>query len=273
MNATQEALLDRALIKAYQSRGITPEPETQDKEPPTMEDLYKILLGMEDKEARILADKLEKYIKGSLAGIFDQQSSIDITNTFTVFSIRDMEDALRPMAMYIILDFIWNRIRKDLRKRVLIVDEAWYLMRSEESANFLYSIAKRARKYYLGLTTVTQDVEDFLSTEHGKTIVTNSSIQILLKQHPAAIDRVGEVFYLSEGEKQLLLSSGIGEGLFFAGNNHVAIQVVASEDEHELITSNPEELLRKEQQQKETPEDKTEQVESLLTRPEDEPAL
>lgn len=245
LNASQEALLDRALIKTYASKGITPDPASQNREPPLLEDLYKVLLGMEEEEAKFLADGIEKYIKGSMMGVFDQPSTVDITSTFTVFSVRDLEEALRPAAMFIILDFIWNRIRRELKKRILIVDEAWYLMRRESSATFLFSIAKRARKYFLGLTTVTQDVDDFLGSEYGKPIVTNSSIQILLKQHPAAIDRVGEVFYLSEGEKQLLLSAEIGEGIFFAGENHVAMQVMASDEEQELITSNPEDILKR----------------------------
>lgn len=247
----EEALLDRALVLAYKSKGITQDPDTQKKEPPLMEDLYKVLLGFEEEEARGLAERLERYVKGSLAGIFDQRSNIDIKNTFTVFNIRELEDKLRPIAMFIILDFIWNKIKKDLKKRILIVDEAWYLMQYPDSARFLYSIAKRARKYYLGLTTLTQDVEDFLASDYGKAIVTNSSISMLLRQHPAAIDQVADVFYLSDGEKRLLLSANVGEGLFFAGPNHVALQVVASPEEHRLVTSKPSELLamKKEREQ------------------------
>lgn len=243
LTPTEDAILDRALVATYKSKGITPDPATQKNEPPLMEDLYKALLGMEETQAKGLADRLEKFVKGSLIGIFNQQSNIDIKNTFTVFSIKDLEDELRPIAMYLILDYIWTRIKNDIRKRILIVDEAWYLMQYPDSATFMYSIAKRARKYFLGLTTITQDVQDFLATDYGKAIVTNSSIQILLKQSPAAIDQVSEVFYLSEGEKHLLLSADVGEGIFFAGPNHVAIRVVASEDEHYLVTTNPEELL------------------------------
>lgn len=252
MGATMEAVLDRALVATYKLKGITPEPETQTKEPPIMEDLYKVLLGMEENEARELSDRLEKYIKGSMAGIFDQRSNVDIKNTFTVFSTKELEDVMRPVAMFIILDFIWTRIKSKIKRRILVVDEAWYLMQYPDSATFLYSIAKRARKYYLGLTTITQDVEDFLASDYGKAIVTNSSIQVLLKQHPAAIDKVAEVFYLSEGEKRLLLASNIGEGLFFAGTNHVAVQVIASPEEHKLVTTSPKELLeRKEREAKE----------------------
>lgn len=243
LNPTEDALLDRALVATYKAKGITPDPATQKNEPPLMEDLYKALLGMEEPAAKSLADRLERFVKGSLIGIFNQQSNIDIKNTFTVFSIKDLEAELRPIAMYLILDFIWTRIKNDIRKRLLIVDEAWYLMQYPDSATFMYSVAKRARKYFLGLTTITQDVEDFLKTDYGRAIVTNSSIQILLKQSPAAIDQVAEVFYLSEGEKHLLLAADVGEGIFFAGANHVAIRVIAAEDEHALVTSKPEELL------------------------------
>lgn len=249
LDSTEDALLDRALVATYKQKGITPDPQTQTKEPPLMEDLYKALLGMEDPNAQKLASRLEKFVKGSLAGIFNQQSNLDIKNPFTVFCIKDLESELRPIAMFIILDFIWTKVKRQLKKRVLIVDEAWYLMRQGDSANFLYSVAKRARKYYLGLTTITQDVEDFLNTDHGKAIITNSSIQILLKQSPAAIDKVAEVFYLSGGEKHFLLSSDVGEGLFFAGPSHVALRIVASPEEYELVTSKPQEIVRKQAQE------------------------
>jgi conjugal transfer ATP-binding protein TraC len=248
LSPAEDALLDRALILTYKQKGITPDPQTQTKEPPLMEDLYKTLLGMEEPEAKSLADKLEKFIKGSLAGIFDHQSNINIKNPFTVFGIRDLEEELRPIAMFIILDYVWTKIKKDLKKRILVIDEAWYLMKYPDSATFVYSIAKRARKYYLGLTTITQDIEDFLSNDYGKAIVTNSSIQILLKQSPAAIDKIAQVFYLSQGEKHLLLSAEVGEGLFFAGPAHVALRVVASPDEHRLITSKPEDLIKMRQE-------------------------
>ncbi len=244
LTPTEDAVLDRALVATYKAKGITPDPATQKKEPPLMEDLYKALIGMEEQAARTLADRLEKFVKGSLLGIFNQQTNMDIKNTFTVFSVKNLEEELRPIAMHLILDFIWTRIKNDIRKRLLIVDEAWYMMQHPDSASFMYSIAKRARKYYLGLTTITQDVEDVLASDYGKAIVTNSSVQILLKQSPAAIDMMGEVFYLSEGEKHLLLASDVGEGIFFAGANHVAVRVIASADEHELITTNPEEVLQ-----------------------------
>jgi len=245
MDAEEEAILDNALVQTYKMKGITPDPESyKDKEMPLIEDLYKILIGMEEQKASSLAARLEKFIKGSFAGLFNSQTSIDINNKFVVFALRDLEEELRPVAMHIILDFIWNKIRKQLKKRVLVVDEAWYLMRYPDSARFLYTLVKRARKYYLGVTTITQDVDDFLTSQYGGAIIKNSSIHILLKQHPAAIDQLTKLFYLSEGEKQLLLGADIGEGIFFAGRNHVAMQVIASAEEHKLITSNPEELLQ-----------------------------
>ena len=245
LTPTEEAILDRALMETYRIKGISTDAETQmNREPPVMEDLYKVLLGSDAPEARGMADRLEKFIRGSMTGIFDSQSNVNLNAKMTVFSTRNLESTLRPIAFYIILDFIWTRIRKDLKKRTLIIEEAWTLMENEDSARFIYGIAKRARKYYLGLTTVAQDVDDFLKSEYGKAIVTNSSIQVLLKQHPAAIDRVAEVFYLSEGEKRFLLAADIGEGLFFAGANHVAMKVMASEAEHRLITTNPQEILK-----------------------------
>lgn len=244
MDPMDESILDRAIMDAYKMKGITPDPETQTKEPPLIEDLYKSLIGMEDPKAQMLAARFEKFIKGSFAGIFNQKTTINLENNFVVFGIRNLEEALRPLAMHVILDYIWTVVKKTLKKRILVVDEAWYMMQYPDSASFLRGIVKRGRKYYLGVTTITQDVDDFLETPFGKEIVTNSSIQILLKQHSAAIDKVGEIFYLSEGEKQLLLAADKGEGIFFAGQNHVAIKVIASEEEDKLISSNPEEILR-----------------------------
>ncbi len=248
LSPTEDAVLDQALVAAYKSKGITPDPATQSNEPPLLEDLYKALIGMETPDAANLAARLEKFVKGSFRGIFDRKSNFDLTNHFTVFSVKELEDELRPIAMFMILDFIWTRIKKTLKKRILIVDEAWYFMKHPDSASFLHSLAKRARKYYLGITTITQDVEDFLVSEYGKPIVTNSSIQFLMKQSSASIPRLTEVFFLSEGERRLLMAADVGEGLFFAGQNHVAIRVIASEKEHALITTDPQELLRKRQE-------------------------
>jgi hypothetical protein len=244
MDPIEESILDRAMMDAYKMKGITPDPTTQTREPPLLEDVYKSLIGMEEEKAKSLAARLEKYIKGSFAGIFNQKTTVNLTNPFVVFGIRNLEDTLRPVAMHIILDYIWTVVKKTLKKRILVVDEAWYLMQYEDSASFLRGIVKRGRKYYLGVTTITQDVDDFLATPYGKEIVTNSAIQILLKQHTAAIEQIGAVFYLSEGEKQLLLTADKGQGIFFAGQNHVAINVISSDDEHRLITSNPEDVLK-----------------------------
>ncbi len=260
MTPDEDAIIDRALVGAYQAKGITPDPTTQKNPPPLMEDLYKMLISMETPQAQGLASRLEKFIKGSFRGIFDQPSSLSINNQFTVFGIKDMEDALRPIAMYMILDFIWTRVKRNLKKRLLVVDEAWYLMQYPDSAAFLYSIAKRARKYYLGVTTITQDVEDFIHTDQGKAIVTNSSLQLLLKQSPAALDGLTKAFNLSEGERRLLLSADIGEGLFFASQNHVALRIVSSPEEHQLITSNPQEIVARQQAQAAAPQSPSGQI-------------
>jgi len=235
LTPSQDALLDKALVLAYQEKGITQDPETFKNEPPLLEDLYKVFLGMETPEAKELADRLEKFVRGSAAGIFNAHSNFDIKNHLTVFGIRDLEENLRPVAMYIILDYVWNRVRKDRKKRILVVDEAWYLIKHKDSAAYLHSFAKRARKYLLGLTVITQDVEDFLSTDEGKAIINNSSLQIILKQSTASVEKITETFYLTGGEKHFLLSAGVGEGLFFAGRSHVGFYVIASSEERVLI--------------------------------------
>jgi conjugal transfer ATP-binding protein TraC len=247
LDPAHDAALDTALIESYRQKGITPDPATQKNKPPLMEDLYKTLLGMENTVAKEMAFRLEKFIKGSAAGIFNEHTNFDLNNPLTVFNIKNLEEELRPVAMHIILDYVWTKVKRSLKRRLLILDEAWYMMKFEDSASFVYSIAKRARKYYLGLTTATQDVEDFLKTDYGKAVLTNSSLQILLKQGTAEVDLVGETFYLSEGERELLLAADVGEGLFFAGRNHVAMKVLAAPFEYQLITSNPEELLKKQQ--------------------------
>lgn len=257
ISPTQEALLDRALINAYRAKGITQDPETQKLEPPLIEDLYKALIGMETEDALDLAARIEKFVKGSYVGVFDQQTNIDIRNPYTVFSVRDVEDAIRPIVMFIILDFIWTKVRRDIKRRLLIVDEAWHMMKYQDSAQFMWSIAKRARKYYLGLTTITQDVEDFLNHDIGKAVVTNAAMRLLLKQSPAAIDKISEVFYLSQGERQLLLAADVGEGILFAGPHHAPIRVVASPEEYAFVTTKPQEVVA---MQKQVPQVTSEQV-------------
>lgn len=240
---TQEAIMDRSLVLTYKQKGITPDPATFGNEAPILEDLYKTLLNMEEAEAKDLAFRLEKYVKGGFAGLLNSQTNYDVKNQLTVFSIKQLEDALRPVAMQVILDFIWNRVRTKLKKRILIVDEAWYLMKNPDSAAFLQGIAKRARKYYLGVTTLTQDIEDFLSSDYGKAILSNSSMQILLKQNSSEVETLASTLNLSEGEKQFLLTAQVGEGLFFAGQNHITCQFLASNFEYQLITSKPQDIL------------------------------
>lgn len=238
LTANEEADLDQALIDTYARVGITSDPLTHQSPPPTVMNLYDTLLHM-GGSGPSLANRLRKYTTGTFAGIFSQPSNVDINNQMVVFNIRDLEDELRPVAMYIVLSHIWNIVRAKQKKRLLIVDEAWQLMQYEDSANFLFSLAKRARKYYLGLTTITQDVEDFMSTKMGRAIVGNSSMQLLLKQSVSAIDVLADVFKLTEEEKRRLANFPVGQGLFFAGQNHVHIQIIASETEESLITTNP----------------------------------
>jgi len=247
----EDSILDRAITEAYAVKDITPDTTLRmfaRDQVPTMSDLYEILRSMEGAED--LATRLEKYTQGIFAGFLNNYSNISLENQMVVFNIRDMEEELRPVAMYVVLHFIWNEIRSKLKKRLIVVDEAWVMMQHEDAGSFMFSIAKRCRKYFAGLTTITQDITDFLASRYGKPIVTNSSIQLLLKQSPAAIDTVGDTFFLTDQEKFMLLESNVGEGIFFAGTKHVAIQVVASYSEDQLVTSNPAQLLaRKEDEE------------------------
>ena len=246
LTAAEEADLDQALIDTYARAGITSDPLTHNSTPPTIADLYDTLLHM-GGTGPALAQRLRKFTTGTFAGIFSQQSNIDINNSMVVFNIRDLEDELRPIAMYIVLSHIWNITRTIQKKRMLIVDEAWQLMKYDDSANFLFSLAKRARKYHLGLTTITQDVEDFMGSKMGRAIVANSSMQLLLKQSSSAVDVLSDVFKLTEEERKRLANFPVGQGLFFAGQNHVHIQIVASPTETGLITTNPTDSFRQQQ--------------------------
>jgi conjugal transfer ATP-binding protein TraC len=238
---SEEADLDAALIETYAKAGITNDPLTHTGTPPAIVDLYDTLLHMGGTGPQ-LAQRLRKYTTGTFAGIFSQQSNIDIDNALAVFNLRDLEDELRPVAMYIVLNYIWNKTKTDQKRRILIVDEAWQLMKYEDSANFLFSLAKRARKYNLGITTISQDVEDFMGSRMGRAIVANASMQFLLKQSPTAVDVLTDVFKLTDEERKRLSQFPVGQGLFFAGQNHVHIQVVASPTETGLITTNPEQV-------------------------------
>lgn len=246
LSPAEEADLDAALIETYAKAGITNDPLTHNSTPPTINDLYDTLLHMGGSGPQ-LAQRLRKYTSGTFAGIFSQQSNININNPMVVFNIRDLEDELRPVAMYIVLNYIWNKTKAEQKKRILIIDEAWQLMKYDDSANFMFSLAKRARKYSLGITTISQDVEDFMASRLGRAIVANSSMQLLLKQSPSAVDVLADVFKLTSEERKRLSSFPVGQGLFFAGQNHVHINVIASETEQNLITTNPEELAQLEE--------------------------
>jgi len=242
MTAEEEALIDKALIDTYAVRGITMKIENPSEMPmPTMDDFYSVLSAMKGAEG--LAQRLQKYTSGTFGGIFNRETNVDLKSGLIVFCIRDLEDELRPTAMFILLNYIWSRVRSELKRRILVVDEAWKMMQHEDSAKFLFGLVKRARKYYLGITTITQDVEDFLGSKYGRPIVTNASMQLLLKQAPSSMDILQKSFNLTEGEKYMLLNSGVGQGLFFADNKHVAVQVIASYSENQIVTTNPEELL------------------------------
>ncbi len=237
----EDSMVDRAISETYAIKDITPESDFSNIEPPLLSDLEMVLSGMEGSDSVI--QRLVKYTRGSWSTFLNKPSNVDINKKFIVFSVRDMEDELKPIAMYIVTHYIWNAVRKNLKKRLLVVDEAWWMMKSDDTASFLYSIAKRGRKYYLGLATITQDAADFMKSPYGTPIVTNSSIQILLKQSPSTIDILQKTFNLTDEEKYLLLESGVGEGIFFAGNKHVAIKVIASYTEDQIITSDPSQLL------------------------------
>lgn len=237
----EDAIVDRAISETYALKDITPDSDFSSIEPPLLSDFEMVLSGMDGAEN--ILTKLTKYTRGSWAGFLNQPSNVDINRKFIVFSVRDMEDDLKPVAMYLVTHFIWNAVRRTLRKRLLVVDEAWWMMKSEDTAAFLYALAKRGRKYYLGIATITQDVNDFLKSPYGLPIMTNSSIQILLKQSPTNIDAVQKAFTLTDEEKYLLLESGVGEGIFFAGMKHVAIRTIASYTEDQIITSDPSQIL------------------------------
>jgi type IV secretory pathway VirB4 component len=237
----EDAIIDRAITETYALKDITAESDFSQIEPPLLSDFELVLGGMDGAES--LVQKLSKYTRGTWAGFINQPTNVDVNKKFVVFSIRDMEDELKPVAMYLITHFIWTEIRKELKKRLLVIDEAWWMMKSEDTASFLFGLAKRGRKYFLGMATITQDVEDFLRSPYGVPIITNSSMQMLMKQSPSSIDIVQQTFNLTDEEKFLLLESDVGEGIFFAGMKHVAIKVIASYTEDQIITSDPSQVL------------------------------
>jgi conjugal transfer ATP-binding protein TraC len=239
----EESLIDRALIETYGARDITAETfgKNQEIDPPILEDFQTVLQNTEGGES--LAQRIEKYVSGSYSGFTNSPTDVDTTNRFIVFSIRDLEEELRPVAMYIVLNFVWNLVRVKLKRRLMIIDEAWWMMQYKDSASFLFGLAKRARKYYLGLTTITQNVEDFMSSEYGRPIITNSALQLLMKQSPASVDMLAKTFGLNRGDRQFLLEAAVGEGLFFVGLKHVAIKIIPSYTEDQIITTDPEQIL------------------------------
>ena len=252
LTAEEDAIIDRAITETYALKDITADSDFSTVEPPLMSDFELVLSGMEGGES--LAQRLTKYTKGTWSGFINRPTNVDINKKFVVFSLRDMEDELKPIAMYIVTHYIWNAIRKELKKRLLVIDEAWWMMKSEDTASFLMGLVKRGRKYFLGVATVTQDVDDFLKSPYGLPIITNSSIQILLKQSPSSIDNVQKTFNLTDEEKYLLLESSVGEGIFFAGLKHVAVKVIASYTEDQIITSDPSQVLAQKKAKREREE-------------------
>lgn len=249
MTNEEDSVLDRALLETYAKKDITPSSDLSSVESPIMQDLLDVLGGMKGAESLVV--KLRKYTEGTFAGLFNSPTNVNVDNQLVIFSVRDLEDELRPMAIHTLVNYIWNIVRSERKKRLLVIDEAWWLMMHEDSAKFMYALVKRCRKYYLGVTTITQDVNDFLTSQYGQAIVNNSALRLLLRQTPSAIDIIQKTFMLTEGEKYLLLESAVGNGIFFAGNKHVAIQVVASYTEDQLVTTNPEQLLEIERSKKE----------------------
>lgn len=245
----EDSIIDRALLETYAKKDIVPGVDLKTIEPPVMQDFQEVLEGMTGTETLLV--KIKKYTEGTFAGLLNSPTTVEMNNQLVIFSVRDLEDELRPLAVYTIVNHIWNVVRSERKKRILIIDEAWWLMQHEDSAKFIFALVKRCRKYYLGVTTITQDVNDFLRSPYGQAIVTNSAMQILMKQSPSAIDLIKKTFLLTEGEKYLLLEAGVGEGIFFAGPRHAAIKVVASYAEDQIITSDPKQLLEIEKAKKE----------------------
>ncbi len=252
LTAEEDAIIDRAITETYALKDITPDSDFRNIEAPLLSDFELVLAGMEGGES--LVQRLTKYTKGTWSGFINRPTNVDINTKFVVFSLRDMEEELKPVAMYIVTHYIWNAVRKNLKKRLLVIDEAWWMMKSEDTASFLLSLAKRGRKYYLGLATITQDVDDFLKSPYGLPIITNSSIQMLLKQSPSSIDKLQKVFNLTDEEKYLLLESDVGEGIFFVGLKHVALKIIASYTEDQIITSDPSQVLAIKEARRNTPQ-------------------
>ncbi|MEK7655529.1 MAG: DUF87 domain-containing protein [Patescibacteria group bacterium] len=261
VTVAEDSVLDRALLETYAKKDIVPGADLSAVEPPVLQDFQDVLEGMEGTGDLVV--RLKKYTEGTFSGLLNSPTTVKVDNQMVIFSVRDLEDELRPMAIYTIVNFIWNAVRSERKKRILVIDEAWWLMQSEDSAKFIFALVKRCRKYYLGVTTITQDVNDFLTSPYGQAIVTNSAVQLLLKQSPASIDLIARVFLLTQSEKYLLLESGKGEGIFFAGQKHAAIQIVASYTEDQIVTTDPKQLLQIEQAKKEFKEQQEEESKGI----------
>ncbi len=269
----EDSIIDRALLETYANNDITQDSDLENIKPPLMNDFQNVLEGMVGAEG--LVERLKKYTEGTFSALFNSPTNVEVDNELVVFSVRDLEDELRPIGISMIISYIWNVVRSKMKKRILVIDEAWWLMQNEDSAKFIYALVKRCRKYYLGVTTITQDVNDFLRSPYGQAIVNNSALQLLMKQSPAGIDIVAKTFLLTQGERYLLLESGVGEGIFFAGTRHAAIKVVASYTEDQIITSDPRQLLEIEDAKKEfeekmaqdLTEDSKKEIKSELSEP------
>jgi type IV secretory pathway VirB4 component len=251
----EDSLLDRAILETYAKNDITPTSDLTKVKAPLMDDLVQVLGGLTGAES--IVQRLGKYTTGTFSGLFNAPTNVQLANQLVVFSVRDLQDELRPLAIYNIILFIWSVVRSQLKQRMLVIDEAWWLMQYEDSARFIYALVKRCRKYYLGITTITQDVQDFLKSPYGPAIINNSALALLMRQHPNAIGLVQQSFLLTEGEKYLLLECNVGEGIFFAGSRHAAVKVMASYSEDQLITTDPRQLLEIEQAKQEFARSKT----------------
>jgi type IV secretory pathway VirB4 component len=230
LSAREKAAVDKAILNIY---------ERAKKEPPLLEDLYAELKDLGQLQLR---ERLEKYISGSLAHVFNAQTNIKLDNRLIVFDIKDLPESLRQIMMMIIANFVQNRVKAQPEKRLLVIDEGWLLLEHEESARFVAGLVRRARKYYLGVSIISQQANDFLKSDYGRAIASQSSLRILMRQDTTTIKNVVSEFNLSEYESDYLLTCGRGDALIIADQNHVSVHVVASDKEHPLITTNPAEV-------------------------------
>jgi type IV secretory pathway VirB4 component len=253
LNAEERAGVDKAILQTYKDFGwlMTPKVKVKknkkekrgrkpkEKTYPILKDFYKTLKHMKQRK---LCSKLEKFVKGSLSFVFDSQTNIKLDNRLVIFDIKDLDESLRQIMMLVVANFVESQVKTDPQKRILVVDEGWILLQHEESARFIAGLTRRARKYYLGVTIISQQANDFLSQDYGRAIASQSSLRILMKQDTTTIKKVASEFNLSEYEQHFLLTCDKGEALIIADQNHVAVKVVASEKEHPLITTDPKEI-------------------------------